>query len=130
MCCAAYDHNNTTSYSRQNSERLFASRSLRIFLTLGQFSSWMSEVASLAALSYCSCHRFKPCLFFLRVHCDSRFSLDLSACTTRSSDCPTQFVSMWKICTLGSRGKLKVQTGCHRLFNSKGGCFREIHCPQ
>ena len=56
-------------YSRQYSRRLFAARSLRIFLTLGQFSSCLSEVASLAALSYCSCHRFKPCLFFLRVHC-------------------------------------------------------------
>ena len=26
--------------------------------------------------------------------------------------------------------KAKVQTGCHRLLISKGGCFREIHCPQ
>ena len=53
-------------YSRQYSKRLFAARSLRIFFTLGQFSSCLSEVALFVALSYCSCHRFKPCLFFLK----------------------------------------------------------------
>ena len=34
---------------------------------------------------------------------------------------PTQFVNMWKICTISSRDKLKVQTGCHRLLISKRG---------